>query len=97
MGTGGLQKEIPEVRIFRSIFVGILTDESFTIETKVCLEADRALVNLYGEPSLDCIEFSCWLVDVQDIIEKSKNTMVYLTKTNFGVDFMKPLLPISLK
>jgi len=53
MATRGLQKEIQEVRIFRSILVGILTDESFTIptkETKVRLEAARALVNLYGEP-----------------------------------------------
>jgi len=41
MATQGLQKEIPEVRIFRSILLGILTNESFTIPTeeiKVCLE-----------------------------------------------------------
>jgi len=80
MVTGGLQKEIPgEVPIFRSIFVSILMDESFTIpteETKVYLEAARVLVNLYGELTLEYVEFSCWLVDVlQDITDKSKSAI----------------------
>jgi len=30
----------------------------------VSIETAQALMKLYGEPSLECMELSCWLVDV---------------------------------
>ena len=59
----------------RSALASVLTDESFTIpteEARICLEIACGLVNLYGEPDFQCVEFSSWLSrTLEDIIEKS--------------------------
>jgi len=64
-----------ETRIIRSALASVLVDESFTIpteEARICLEIARGLVNLYGEATIHCTEFSCWLnTTFQDIIVKS--------------------------
>ena len=59
----------------RSALASVLTDESFTIpteEARIYLEIACELVNLYGEPDFQCVEFSSWLSrTLEDIIEKS--------------------------
>jgi len=65
------------VRVFRCVLGGILSDESFSIQTegnRICLQLAKEMVKLFGSPpSVICKELADWLITtLQEIIDTCK-------------------------
>ena len=64
------------VRVLRCVLGGILSDETFTVETegnRICLQIAKEMIKTFGSPSVKCKELADWLITtLQEITEASK-------------------------
>jgi len=75
MEQGGERQNVSmPVRMVRGVLAGVLSDESFAIQTdevRTCVRITRELAKCFHQPSVES-EFASWLINALDgVIEKS--------------------------
>ena len=77
MEQGGERQSVSmPVRMVRGVLAGVLSDESFAIQTdevRTCVRITRELAKCFHQPSVESEKFASWLINALDgVIEKSK-------------------------